>query len=134
DQQQTPLHAGAHPAGKAHPAIVKALADKVPARRGAAAQALCNGPLADHLPAIRKLLKDKDEHVRLKVALAMAGAREQEAVPALIAQVGELPAEMSTQAEEYLLKLARDTPPKDLPDGDDNRKKRSALWDKWWAD
>ena len=44
-------------------------------RRAAAAQALCNGPLTDYLPQIRKLLKNKDDTVRLKVALALAGWR-----------------------------------------------------------
>src|SRR5262249_35134564 len=38
------------------PDVLKALADKVPARRGAAAAALCSGPLAEHLEKIRKHL------------------------------------------------------------------------------
>lgn len=133
DELQNALDAAAFPGGKAHPALVKALDDKSPARRAAAAQALCHGPLAEHLPQIRRLLKDKDPNVRLRVALALAGAREPEAVPPLIQLVAELPPEGSAMAEEYLLRLARDTPPKDLPDGDENRKKRADVWDKWWA-
>jgi HEAT repeat protein len=131
---QAALNMVAYSGGKAHPALVKALTDKVPARRGVAAEALCNGPMGEHLPRITHLLEDKDENVRLRVALALAGARESLAVPTLIALVGELPPEGSASAEEYLLKLARDNPPKDLPDGDDNRKKRSVAWDKWWND
>jgi HEAT repeat protein len=134
DELQSALNMVAYPKGKAHPALIKALADKQPLRRAAAAQALCHGPLTDSLPQIRKLLQDKDNNVRLKVALALAGARESEAVPVLVSLVGELPGEGSAAAEEYLLKLARDNPPKALPDGDDNRKKRSAAWDKWWTD
>jgi len=134
DELQVALNMTAFPKGKAHPAVLKALGDKIAARRGAAAAALCNGPLTEYLPQIRKLLRDKDDNVKLKVALALAGAREPEAVPALIRLVGELPAEGSGTAEDYLLRLARDNPPKDLPDGDDARKKRAAAWDKWWTD
>src|SRR5262249_47818957 len=36
--------------------------------------------------------------------------------------------------EEYLDRLARETKPKDLPEGDDAREKRSAAWAKWWKD
>src|SRR5262249_52891787 len=114
--------------------LVKMLSDKVPARRAAAAQALCAGPLGDNLPAVRKLLKDRDPSVRLKVALGLAGAREPVAVPVLIKLVGELPAEQSTQAEEYLTRLAKARLPKGLVEGDDNRKKRSDVWAAWWKD
>jgi HEAT repeat protein len=136
DELQLALNMVAYPGGKAHPALVKSLIDKNPVRRAASASALCNGPMSDHLPLILRLLKDKDAIVRLKVALALAGAREQAAVPALISLVGELPPDGSAAAEEYLVKLARDTGPKNLPDGEssDILKKRSAAWDKWWAD
>jgi hypothetical protein len=90
--------------------------------------------LTEILPLIRPLLKDKDQNVSLKVALALAGAREPEAVPVLISLVGDLSGEGSGLAEEYLMKLARDNPPQPLPDGEDNRKKRSATWSKWWND
>jgi HEAT repeat protein len=134
DELQVALNMVAFPRGKADPAVIRALADKVPARRAAAASALCHGPLADHLAQIRRLLQDTDKNVRLRVALSLAGAREPEAVPVLISLVGELPAEGSASAEDYLFKLARDNAPKDLPEGDDNRKKRSDTWAKWWND
>lgn len=134
EELQNALNAGAYPGGKPHPALLKAIEEKSPARRAAAGQALCSGPMADVLPRIRQLLKDKDGSVRLRVALALAAAREPEAVVPLIALVADLPPEGSTQAEEYLLKLARDNPPKNLPDGDENRKKRALVWEKWWDD
>jgi hypothetical protein len=133
EELQAALNAVAFKGGKADPAVVKALADRQPVRRAAAGQALCQGPLADYMPQLRRLLKDKDGSVRLKVALALTGAREPEAVPALIALVGELPPEGSAAAEEYLVKLARDSLPRDLPEGDENRKKRAAAWEKWWT-
>jgi HEAT repeat protein len=132
EELQAALNVVAYPGGKPHPALVRALTDKQSVRRAAAAVALCNGPLSDNLPRIIRLLKDSDSTVRLKVALALASARETVAVPALISLVGELGPEGSAAAEEYLVKLARDNMPKDLPDGDDKRKARSAAWDRWW--
>ncbi len=131
---QSALNATAYPGGKAHPALLKALDDKSPVRRAAAAQALCSGPSAEHLPRVRRLLADKDPTVRLHAALALAGAREPEAVPHLIQLVAELPPEGSAMAEEYLMRLARDEPPKGLAEGDENRKRRADVWDKWWRE
>jgi HEAT repeat protein len=134
DELQNALNAVAYPGGKPHPALVKALRDKVPARRAAAGVALAHGPLADNLPAVKALLKEKDPALRLRVALALAGAKETAAVPVLISLVGELHGEQAAPAEEYLERLARDTKPKDLPEGDDARDKRSAAWAKWWGE
>jgi HEAT repeat protein len=132
EELQKALNVVAFVDGKADPAILEALSDASAVRRSAAGQALCTGPLADHLPAIRRLLQDSDARVRLQVALALASAREPEAIPVLIRLIGELPGELASPAEDYLLKLARETAPKELPDGDDNRKKRSELWAKWY--
>src|SRR5262249_5591516 len=92
DEIQTALNALAAIDGKSDPALVAALTDRVRARRAAAAVALCHSPTAEALPAVRKLLKDPEAPVRLQVALALAGAREREAVPVLIALLSELPA------------------------------------------
>jgi HEAT repeat protein len=134
EELQNGLNAVAFPAGKVHPAVIKALGDKVPSRRAAAAAALCAGPLAENRERIRKILnKDVDKSVRLKVALALAAARDKEAVPTLISLIAELPGEQALAAEDYLYRLARDNPPKDLPN-DDKKKERSAAWQKWWDD
>lgn len=121
-------------AGKPDPAVLRALEDKAPARRSAAAEALCQGPAGEHTGAVRKLLKDTDAAVRLRAALALAGRREREAVPVLIALVGELPPEQAGQAEDYLRRLAADRPP-ELPAGDQPaaRAKRRDAWAAWWA-
>src|SRR5262249_6575500 len=42
--------------------------------------------------------------------------------------------EGSVVAEDYLFRLARDNPPKDLPSDDDKKKERSTAWQKWWDD
>lgn len=134
DELQTALNAVAFPDGKPHQALLRALSDKVPVRRAAAGQALATGPLAEVMPLLRKLLDDPDGTVRLKTALALAAAREPEAVPPLIALVRDLSPEGSAVAEDYLIKLARDGGPRELADGDDNRGKRSDAWGKWWAE
>jgi HEAT repeat protein len=133
---QAALNAVAYPDGKPAEALVKALEDKSAVRRGAAAEALCLGPLGDNLPAVKKLLKDPEPAVRLQTALALAGGpHDRDAVPVLISLIGELTSEQSAPAEEYLLRLAADHGPLNLPQGDgDARAKRSALWAAWWKD
>jgi HEAT repeat protein len=133
DEIQAALNALGAVDGKPDPALARALTDKVPIRRGAAALALCHSPTTETLPEVRKLLKDPDASVRLQVALGLAGAREREAVPVLIALVGDLPADRSGPAEEYLLRLAADRPPP-MPSGEgDLRPKRREAWEAWWA-
>jgi HEAT repeat protein len=130
---QQALNAVTWQAGKPDPAVVKALDDKLPQRRAAAAEALASGPMGDLQPAVRKLLADPDANVRFQVALALAGARDKEAVPVLIALVNELPSERSYVIEDYLRKLAGTRVAADLPQGDDNRGKRRDAWAAWWA-
>jgi HEAT repeat protein len=133
---QTALNAVAYTEGKPSPALVKALEDKAAVRRGAAAEALCLGPLGDNLPAVKKLLKDDQPAVRLQAALALAGGpRDRDAVPVLVALIGELNSDQSGSAEDYLLRMAADHGPLNLPVGDgDARAKRRDLWAAWWKD
>jgi HEAT repeat protein len=134
---QNALNAVALSDPKAAEVLVKALADKIPSRRAAAAEALCQGALSgEHLPALRKLLKDEDLSVRLRAALVLAGVREKEAVPVLISLVRELPASQAATAEEYLLRLAAGHPPASLPEGEGKpeRTTRSEKWAAWWTE
>jgi hypothetical protein len=123
--------------GKAEPAVVEALTDKIALKRAAAGAALARAHLSDTLPAVRKLLKDPDPNVRLRVALALVAAREAEAVPALVGLLGE-PSVREVEVshiEEFLCRLAEDKAPT-LSFGVDaaaHRKYRDA-WDKWWRD
>jgi hypothetical protein len=106
----------------------------MPIRRAAAGAALCSGLPAEQMVGIRKLLADEDNHVRLRVALALAAAQEPEAVPVLISLVGEGSAEQAATAEDYLYRLARDNPPGNLPDAADRKKDRAMAWRRWWDD
>jgi HEAT repeat protein len=131
---QLALNAVAFKNNKPEQAIVRALSDPQSARRGAAAEALCLGGDRAHLPDIRKLLNDSELSVRLKVALALAGSGQREAVPALIDLLAELPSDRVEPAEEYLQRLAGDGAPQNLAGGDDSaaRKKRQQAWAAWW--
>lgn len=131
---QLALNAVAIKKGKPDAAVVRALGDTQAARRAAAAEALCLGGNREHLQAIRKMLTDSNPAVRQKVALALAGTGQRDAVPALIAVLSELSSTEAEPAEEYLQRLAGDKPPASLPSGDDNatRKKRQQAWAAWW--
>jgi hypothetical protein len=115
------------------PVVVRGLEDGAAVRRGAVAEALCLAGRGEQLPAVRRLLKDPDLAVRLQVALALAGAREREAVPVLIDLLAELPAEQAAPVEDYLLRVAGDRAPASLPTGEDARKKRRDAWAEWWS-
>jgi HEAT repeat protein len=121
--------------GKVEPALVKALDDKLPLRRAVAGAALWQGGVADQRPAVRKLLQDADPSVRLRVALALAEDREKEAVPVLIAVLGDLPPEQALPAEEFLRRVAGEHAPQvalgtDAP----ARQKCRDTWAAWWRD
>jgi hypothetical protein len=121
--------------GKADPALVAALGDKSPARRAAAAAALCQAKATDHLPAVRKLLEDADATVRARAAVALVALREKEAIPVLIDVLGRLPAHQNNGVEDLLYRLADDKAPT-VPPGTDEagRKKYREAWKTWWDD
>jgi hypothetical protein len=119
--------------GKPFPAVLKALEDKLPARRAAAAVALCRAGAKDQFAAVGKLLKDADAAVRLRVAVALVLARQKEAVPALIELLADLPPEQGYEAEDLLLALAGEAAPSvPLGKGAEERKKARDAWAAWW--
>ena len=131
EELQTALAAVAHSNGEANPDVLKALTDNSPIRRIAAARALCSVQKLDHLDEVRQLHQDDDPAVRLAVALALAEARDPGALPVLAAFIAQAPIDLAAQAEEFLSRVAGEVGPKDLPEGDANRRKRSAEWASW---
>jgi HEAT repeat protein len=131
EELQNALNAVAYSDSEANPVVLKALADSSPTRRIAAARALCSVPKPDHLDKVRRLLADADPAVRLAVALALAEARDPGALPALASFIAQAPADLAGQAEDFLSRFAGDAGPGDLPDGDNNRGKRSTAWAAW---
>lgn len=122
--------------GKADPLLVKALEDKVAARRSAAAVVLSRIESADYLPAVRNLLKDEDLNVRLRTAQALAALGERESVAVLIDLLGELPLRQGYEVEEYLTRVAADkTPEKAALTADPaSRAKARDAWTAWWKE
>jgi hypothetical protein len=120
--------------GQADPVLLKALADKSPERRAAAAAALARGGARDQLAAVRKLLSDPQPTVRQETALALAAIKDRDAIPVLIDLLATLPRAESTPVEDVLFELALDEAPA-LPTSDDGaaRKKYRDAWADWWG-
>jgi len=119
--------------GKADPAVLKALTDKSPIRRGAAAEALCAAGGDEHKEAIRKLFTDEDSSVRLRAEMALANAKDKEAIPPLIALLSDASQEIGNQAEEFLRELAGEGAPTVFLDNTAaGKKKCQEAWDGWW--
>jgi HEAT repeat protein len=118
--------------GRPDPALLKALADKSPARRGGAAEALWRGGRDDERKAVRKLLEDPDPAVRLRVALAMFDAHEKDSLPALIALIADAPGDTAYRAESALYAAAGDKAPQGSLSGAEARKKYRDAWDAWY--
>jgi hypothetical protein len=118
--------------GRPDPALLKALADKNPARRGGAAEALWRGGRDDERKAVRKLLEDPDPAVRVRVALAMFDAREKESVPVLVDLIAEAPRDSAWRVEDALYRLAGDKAPPGSLAGGDARKKYRDAWLAWY--
>ncbi len=122
-------------AGKADPVLVKTLSDPMAIRRSAAAEALAATGFVEHFPEVRKLLKDPDMSVRLRVAVALTYAQDKQSVPALIDLATELPKGQAWEAEEVLFRLAGPKAPQP-PTADDkeSRAKYRQQWLAWWKD
>jgi HEAT repeat protein len=121
--------------GKAEPGLLAALEDPVPARRAAAAEALCQAGLASQLPPVGKLLHDPDLAVRQRTGVALAVAGEKEAIPVLIDLLAQLPPARGRQVETLLLRLAGDKGPSvTLGQDESSRSKCRAAWAAWWQE
>jgi HEAT repeat protein len=135
DEARNTLAILALPEGKPHQALIAALADKYPARRAAAAEALLRAGIDPRKTGTADLLKDVEPMVRLRVALALASVREKAAVPVLIDLLTQVSLEESWKVEEVLRRLADDKAPDLALDNDDGaRKKCRDAWLAWWKE
>ena len=120
--------------GKADPALVAALTDKLPLRRAVAAEVLASVDETKQRAAVRKLLTDPERAVRLHVALALSYAQDKEAVPVLIDLVADLPKGQASEAEELLRCLAGAKAPQVVLNDDAARKRYRDAWNAWWME
>jgi HEAT repeat protein len=125
---------------KADAVLAAALTDNSALKRAAAAFALGRAKAADQLPSVRKLLQDADLTVRYRAALALAAAREKEAVPELIGMLDKLSSADAGQVEELLYRIADEktapaSPPSPRVLGENTRSDLAArrkVWKEWW--
>jgi hypothetical protein len=121
--------------GKLEPAVRNALKDKYAVRRAAAAEAICQPAGTKHLAEVKELLADKEPMVKVRVALALAAALENDSIPVLIEQLGDLPLEQGGHAEEFLRNLAGETAPEVvLEDSAKARADCRDAWRKWYKE
>lgn len=121
--------------GQADTVMQKALTDKEPSRRLAAAFVLARGS-AEQRAAVRALLTDADARVRWQAATALARVGEKSSLPSLIALLSEGPVPLAWRAEDLLLQIAGDGAPS-LSVGagaEADRIKCRAAWQAWWKD
>jgi len=132
DELSTTLGQVAGEGDKVDPLVLKAVEDKHPLRRAAAGQALTALKGSAHLPAARKLLKDSDPTVRLRLSMALVKRREKEALPVLIDSLAVLPREQLWPAEELLGRLAGEKAPAvSLGTSEVDRKACRDAWVRW---
>src|SRR5579883_452033 len=119
--------------GKPEPALMRALTDPTPVRRGIAARVLCQIGGSTERDAVRPLLKDPKPTVRMLAALSLAELHDAEAMPVLIDLVAALPLEGRRRVEDYLTELAGEWAVK-TPQGVDavSGRLRRELWRAWW--
>ncbi|HWG41675.1 MAG TPA: HEAT repeat domain-containing protein [Gemmataceae bacterium] len=119
--------------GKLDPLLVRALSDTRPLVRVMAVQALAKGGGVEGRAAVRQLLKDDAPVVRLRVALALALAKEKDSIPVLIDLLTMLPVEHIGEIESVLYQLAGDSAPKTVAGTEPAEKKKCRdAWAAWW--
>jgi hypothetical protein len=119
--------------GKADPALLAALKGSHGFSRAAAVRALCKAGGNSAWKIVRPLLTDADPAIRLQAALALADARDSQAIPVLIECLSDAPAPLAAKAEKYLASLAGDWTVHG-PRGSDlvSRQLRREVWATWW--
>jgi HEAT repeat protein len=121
--------------GKANPALLAALRDPTPVRRIAAAVALCPAEGPAQTEPVLRLLRDPKPTVRLRVALALAAVSDRDAIPVLIALLGELPENRAKEADEMLRGFAGNrSPALSIAGEESSREKCRDAWAQWWRE
>jgi HEAT repeat protein len=117
-------------------ALATALKDELPARRAAAALVLGLVGGKEECAALRPLLKDSEPPVRLRAAQGLLCAKDKEAVPVLLALLGDGPMTVAAQAEDLLRQVGGEKGPLVSINeaGADARKKGHEAWTSWWRD
>jgi hypothetical protein len=120
--------------GKADAALVKALKDKEPLKRAAAAFAVGQAE-AEQARLVAALLSDADARVRFRAAAARVKAADRAAVPVLAALLADGPFATACHAEDLLFRVGGEkSPAVSLPADAEGRRKARAAWEAWWKE
>ncbi len=119
--------------GHVDPAVVAALSDPAPGRRGYAALIVGRYGTADQQMRVRGLLADQDLKVRLLAAQGLLAGRDKRAIPVLIGLLGDGPIDLAWQAEDWLRRVALDqSPSAPLGETATGRRRCRDAWQAWW--
>jgi HEAT repeat protein len=120
--------------GQPVPAVVDALQNDMPLKRAVAAETIIRVGSPTHRESMRKMLRDKDPKVRLRVAAALYVFHDLETIPVLVSLLSDnLPLGDAKQAENLLTDLAGELSPKISLQADEaQRKKCRQAWEEWW--
>ncbi len=118
---------------KLEPELVKALSDANPIRRGAAAFVLGHVGGKEEVARVHALLKDEHPIARLRAVQGILATRNQDALPALVQLLKDVPEPYLPRVEEVLFRLAQDKGPSDTiaAGSGESRDKAVKAWDKW---
>ena len=120
--------------GKVEPVLLKSIEDGVAVKRGAAGEALVRAGVKDELPNVKKLLKDKDVNVRLRICMAMLTLQDKDILPVMVDLMADLTPNQLWPIEEALIRLAGDKAPAvSLGNDPPARKVARDAWSKWLA-
>jgi HEAT repeat protein len=118
--------------GRVEPVLVKGLEDPLPLKRGAAGEAIARANVKEELANVKKLLKDGDSSVRLRVCMALVTLGDRDTLPVMVELMGELPASQLWPVEEALLRVAGDKAPAVSLGNDANTRKACRdAWAQW---
>jgi HEAT repeat protein len=121
--------------GVRDPLLLQALEDKFAGRRVLAAATLCRMEKVSPPAEVRRLLKDADLTVRLRVARLLVNRGDASGVPVLMELLTELPAAQAWQAEEALRGIAGAHAPSVALGADDKSRRRCReAWEAWWRE
>jgi hypothetical protein len=119
--------------GKVATTLVETRKDREPARRAAAALVLGRSGTREQRASVQAMLTDASPQVRFWAAQGLLAGRQREAIPVLIALVGEGPAELAVRADELLRCVAGARAPVWSPNGSAaSRRRCQAAWANWW--
>ena len=124
----------AYAGGQAHPALLSAVESDLAVQRATAVEALTRTDHPETRPAIAKRLSDPARAVRQRAALALARVEDVSAIPVLVDLMGDLNKVERMPVDEMLRSLAGETAPKNTPQGDDEKDRKTLrdAWAAWW--